>query len=55
VYSINKSHARTAAKLKVFESTGSPLAPITWPEEFPTQSWDEYKKFWEEHDPRDVD
>ncbi|OAL25416.1 hypothetical protein AYO20_10450 [Fonsecaea nubica] len=55
VYSINKTRARTAEKLKQFEATGSPLAPLTWPEEFPTQSWDDYKKFWEENEPRDVD
>ena len=36
-------------------TTGSPLAPITWPEEFQTQSWEDYKKFWSEHDPRDAD
>ncbi|KAF2151002.1 sulfite oxidase [Myriangium duriaei CBS 260.36] len=55
VYSINKKRPATASKLKMFEQTGSPLAPITWPEEFVTQGWDEYRKFWEKHDPRDVD
>ncbi|KAI4763216.1 molybdopterin binding oxidoreductase [Aureobasidium sp. EXF-12344] len=55
IYSINKTRPLTAKKLSLFEKTGSPLAPITWPEEFVTQGWDEYKKFWEEHDPRDVD
>lgn len=55
VYSINKTRNRTAEKLKKFEKTGSPLAPLTWPEEFPTQSWDDYKRYWQENDPRDVD
>jgi sulfite oxidase len=55
VYSMNKSRALTKQRLDKFEQTGSPLAPLTWPEEFQTQSWEEYKKFWEEHDPRDVD
>ncbi|KAI7484533.1 hypothetical protein KC351_g4450 [Hortaea werneckii] len=55
VYSINKKRPLTAHKLELFEKTGSPLAPITWPEEFVTQGWDEYKRFWAEHEPRDVD
>jgi sulfite oxidase len=41
--------------MKMFEQTGSPYAPITWPEEFQYQSEKEYKEFWEKHDPRDVD
>jgi sulfite oxidase len=54
---MNKSRALTRQKLDKFEQLGaaSPLAPLTWPEEFSTQSWDEYKKFWKENDPRDVD
>jgi sulfite oxidase len=55
VYSINKTRPLTQSKLALFEKTGSPLAPITWPEEFVTQGWDEYKQFWQKHDPRDVD
>jgi sulfite oxidase len=56
VYSINKSRARTQEKLKMFEDNpDTPLAPLTWPEDFPTQSAEEYAKFWDEHDPRDVD
>ncbi len=38
-----------------FVDKKSPIAPLTWPEEFPTQGWDEYKQFWKEDDPRDVD
>ena len=56
VYSINKTRSRTQEKLKMFEENpDSPLAPLTWPEEFPTQSAEEYQAFWEKHDPRDVD
>ncbi|KAK4494266.1 hypothetical protein PRZ48_014564 [Zasmidium cellare] len=55
VYSINKTKPATAKKLALFKKTGSPLAPITWPEEFTTQTMYEYKSFWEKHDPRDVD
>jgi sulfite oxidase len=56
VYSINKTRARTQEKLKMFEDNpDTPLAPLTWPEDFPTQSAEEYAKFWDEHDPRDVD
>ncbi|KAF7588549.1 hypothetical protein BBP40_005538 [Aspergillus hancockii] len=55
VYSINKSRPLTEQRLEKFEHTGTPLAPLTWPEEFQTQTWEEYEKFWKEHDPRDVD
>jgi len=55
VYSVNKSRERTREKLQEFVDKKSPLAPLTWPEEFPTQSWDDYKQFWKENDPRDVD
>ena len=36
VYSVNKSHALTAQRLKMFEEHGESLAPITRPTEFPT-------------------
>ena len=55
VYSINKTREKTKEKLRRFEETGSPLAPLTWPEEFPTQSREDYERFWRENDPRDVD
>lgn len=55
VYSMNKSRALTKQRLEKFEHLGAPLAPLTWPEEFQTQSWEEYKQFWKDHDPRDVD
>jgi sulfite oxidase len=55
VYSINKSRDLTKQRLEKFDHLGIPLAPLTQPEEFQTQSWEEYEKFWKEHDPRDVD
>jgi sulfite oxidase len=45
----------TKQRLDKFEHIGAPLAPLTWPEEFQTQSWEEYKEYWKENDPRDVD
>jgi sulfite oxidase len=55
VYSINATRQRTIDKMKMFEKTGSPYAPITAPEEFQWQTDEEYKEFWQKHDPRDVD
>ena len=57
MYSMNKSRALTKARLEKFEHLGnaSPLVPLTCPEDFVTQTWEEYKKFWKENDPRDVD
>jgi sulfite oxidase len=45
----------TRKRLEKFEQSGAALAPLTWPVELETQSWEEYEKFWKEHDPRDVD
>jgi sulfite oxidase len=55
VYSVNKTREETRQRLADFEKRGESLVPITRPTEFPVQSWDEYEKFWDEHDPRDVD
>lgn len=52
---MNKSRPITRDRLAKFEQTGTPLAPLTCPEHFETQSWEEYGKFWKENDPRDVD
>ena len=49
VYSINKSRACTKQRL------GAPLAPLTYPENFLAQIWEEYEQFWKESEPRDVD
>lgn len=38
----------------MLKAHGQPLAPITWPEELQTQSWDEYKDFFKKY-PRDPD
>ncbi|KAI9048011.1 hypothetical protein LZ554_007809 [Drepanopeziza brunnea f. sp. 'monogermtubi'] len=55
LYSMNKSRPITKARLEMFEKTGSPLAPLSCPEDFVTQELDEYSKFWRVNDPRDVD
>lgn len=55
VYSVNKSYALTAKRLGQFEEHGESLGPITRPTEFPTISMDEYEKYWETVDPRDID
>ena len=41
--------------MEKFERLNAPLAPITCPEDFPTQTWEEYEQFWKENEPRDVD
>lgn len=55
VYSINKSRPRTAARLKLLEESGQPLAPLTWPEELHAQTQEEHAEFFRKHGPRDVD
>ena len=55
IYSMNKTRPLTAERLQMFKDHGQPLAPLTWPEELPTQSLEEFRKFWDENDPRDVD
>jgi len=42
VYSINKSKAPTAARLKQLEEHGTPLLPITHPMEFDLESDEQY-------------
>ena len=55
VYSVNKSRPLTKARLDEFEQKGIPFAPITVPLVFPSQTWEEYGKFWEKHGPRDAE
>lgn len=55
VYSVNKSKPATVRRLADFEKNGTPFHPLTRPTEFPTQSEEDYEKFWETHDPRDVE
>ena len=55
VYSINKSRARTQQRLEKFQRLGVPLAPLTCPEDFQTETLEEYEQFWKENEPRDVD
>ena len=54
VFSINKSHEQTRARMQEFEQNRVPFMPITNPTEFRIQSDEDYKKYWAEHDPRDV-
>ncbi|KAL7936542.1 Oxidoreductase, molybdopterin-binding domain-containing protein [Trichoderma chlorosporum] len=55
VYSVNKSRKLTHDRLKEFEEAGIPFGPITVPLGFPSQTWDDYEKYWKEHDPRDAE
>ncbi|KAH7041612.1 oxidoreductase molybdopterin binding domain-containing protein [Microdochium trichocladiopsis] len=55
LYSVNKKHPATRARLEDMERNQVPLAPITVPLSIPSQSWDDYEKFWRKHDPRDAD
>ncbi|KAI0864103.1 sulfite oxidase [Xylaria cubensis] len=55
IYSVNKSHERTKARLEEFEKRGIDFVPITRPTEFPFQSWDEYEDFFTRNGPRDVE
>jgi sulfite oxidase len=53
VYSVNKTRELTKARLAEFEERGVPFAPVTVPLAWPSQSQDDYEKFWATHDPRD--
>ena len=55
IYSVNKSKKDTRERLELFEKKGEPLVPLTRPTELSYQTEEEYKQFWAEHDPRDVD
>lgn len=55
VYSINKSHPVTRARLEKMDHLGIPVAPLTRYQIIPSQTMEEYEKFWKEHEPRDVD
>lgn len=55
VYSVNKSRPATKARLEALEEAGQSLAPLSRVEHLATQTAEEYKDFWEHHDPRDVD
>ncbi|KAF4610710.1 hypothetical protein D9613_007294 [Agrocybe pediades] len=55
IYSVNKSKPDTAARLKEFEERGTPFVPLSRPTEFRVQSDEDYEKYWQTHDPRDVD
>jgi sulfite oxidase len=56
IYSVNKSKKDTRERLELFKKHGIPFMPLTKPtEEFHVQEEEAYAKFWEEHDPRDVE
>ncbi|TQN65094.1 Sulfite oxidase [Colletotrichum shisoi] len=55
LYSVNKSRPATRARLAEFESKGIPFGPVTVPLAFPSQSWEDYEKYWASHDPRDAE
>jgi sulfite oxidase len=55
IYSVNKSREQTKRRIADFAKRGETLAPITRPTEFATMSLEEYEKYWETHEPRDVD
>ena len=54
IFSINKKHERTRARMQEFEQHGVPFMPITNPTEFRIQSDEDVRKYWAENDPRDV-
>lgn len=55
VYSVNRAHAQTRARLDEMERRGVSLAPLTMPLAFPSQTPEDYVRFWKEHDPRDAE
>ncbi|KAL3443402.1 Oxidoreductase, molybdopterin-binding domain-containing protein [Aspergillus insuetus] len=55
VYSINKSRALTRERIERMDTLGIPLAPLTEYRAVPNLTWDEYKAYWETHEPRDAD
>ncbi|KAI4211567.1 MAG: hypothetical protein LQ351_005608 [Letrouitia transgressa] len=55
IYSMNKSRDLTKQRLDKFQQLNAHLAPLTCPEDFSTQTREEYEQFWKENEPRDVD
>jgi sulfite oxidase len=55
IYSVNKSRPLTKARLEEFAQKGISFTPITRPTPFHVQTQEDYEKFWEGHDPRDVE
>ncbi|KAF2451153.1 molybdopterin binding oxidoreductase [Karstenula rhodostoma CBS 690.94] len=53
-YSVNKTKPLTDKRLGEFEKADIPFGPVTVPLPFPSQTWEEYEKYWQEHDPRDA-
>lgn len=55
IYSVNKKREATRKRLELFKQQGETLVPITRPTDFPTMTPDEYERYWEHAEPRDVD
>ena len=53
IYSVNRSHPETAARLKLLESVGQSIEPITFPVEVPVQSEEEYRAALAKKGPRE--
>ncbi|KAM3517303.1 hypothetical protein MY4038_010319 [Beauveria bassiana] len=49
------SRPAAKARLDEFDERGIPFGPITATLQFPSQSWEDYDKFWQANDPRDAD
>lgn len=55
IFSVNKTRELTKRRLREFKEHGESLVPITRPTEFSTMTEEDYEKFWETSEPRDVD
>jgi sulfite oxidase len=49
---VNKSHEKTAARMKAMEEHGQSMEPITRPLEFPIQTLEEWREIAHKHEPR---
>jgi sulfite oxidase len=55
IYSVNKTRERTKQRIADFAKRGESLVPITRPTEFTTMALEDYDRYWDTHEPRDVD
>ena len=54
VYSVNKKRELTKQRLRQFREHKEPFVPITVPTDFPQMTWEDYDKFFDDTQPRDV-
>ena len=54
VYSVNKKRPLTAQRLRQFRQHKESFVPITVPTDFSQMDWEDYDKFFDETQPRDV-